>query len=318
MSAGWVAATVRGRCLVRGGLGIGGARELAGLPSWEHARARLTDVVPHRLPEDADRATARRAALATTVWQLRVLAGWLPPSGAPLARLAAGPAEIVALEDHRARLEGTGPAASWTAARPPAPSIALGSLGIAWPRAAATSTPTALRALLARSVWGDPGGTSEAELALALRLSFAARVRHQGGALARSWASGAAAVLVAREQLAFRRPLNPTTARQADRLLGIGWRDPRSVPELAARLPSDARWVLAEVEQDDQLWRSEVAWARRVAGDARPVVAAGRPDRDTVVALLALMLLDLWLTEVAIESAARGAAGREVLDAFAA
>lgn len=316
MSAGWVAATVRGRCLARGGLGIGGARELTDLPSWEQARARLTDVVPHRLPDDADRATARRAALAATVWQLRVLAGWLPPSGAPLARLAAGPAEIVALEDHRARLEGAGPA-SLLPAPPPTP-ISLGSLGIAWPRAAATSTPTALRALLARSVWGDPGGTGEPELALALRLSFAARVRHLGGALARPWASGAAAVLVAREQLAFGRPLNAATARQADRLLGSGWRDPRSVPELAARLPSDARWVLAGVERDDQLWRSEVALVRRVAGDAHPVVAAGRPDRDTVVALLALLLLDLWLTQVAIESAARGAAGREVLDAFAA
>lgn len=317
MSAGWVAATVRGRSLVRGGLGIGGARELTELESWEEARARLTDVVPHRLPDGADRATARRAALAATVWQLRVLAGWLPPSGAPLARLAAGPAEIIALEDHRSRLDG-GPASSLIAPPRPAPPIALGSLGIAWPRAAATSTPTALRALLARSVWGDPGGTSEPELALALRLAFAARVRHLGGALAHPWASGAAAVLVAREQLAFGRTLTPAAARQADGLLGSGWRDPRSVPELAARLPSDARWVLAGVERNHQLWRSEVALVRRVAGDARPVVAAGRPDRDTVVALLALLLVDLWLTEVAIEGAARGAAGREVLDAFAA
>ncbi len=308
MSAGWVAATVRGRSLLRGGLGIGGARELAELP-WEQARHRLTDVIPHRLPDDADRATARRAALDSTVWQLRVLAGWLPPSGAPLARLAAGPAEIAALTDHHARLVGVSRAA------PPA---ALGSLGIAWPRAATTSTPTALRELLARSVWGDPGGTSEAELALALRLAFAGRVRHQGGALARPWASGAAAVLVAREQLAFGRSVNPAAARQADQLLGRGWRDPGSVPAMAARLPMDARWVLAGVEQVDQLWHAEVALVRRVASDARPVVAGGRPGRDTVVALLALLLVDLWLTEVAIESAARGAAGREVLDAFAA
>ncbi len=312
MSAGWVAATLRGRSFLRGGIGIGGARELAEQPSWEWARGRLGDVVPHRLPDDADRATARRAALDSCVWQLRVLAGWLPPSGAPLARLAAAPAEIAALADHRARLEST------SRATPPAAPLALGSLGIAWPRAAATSTPAALRELLARSVWGDPGGTSEAELALALRLAFAARVRQQGGALARPWAAGAAAVVVAREQLVFGRSVNAATARRADLLLGSGWRDPGSVPAMTARLPRDARWVLDGVEDGDQLWQAEVAWVRRVASDARPVVAAGRPDRDTVVALLALLLVDLWLTEVAIESAARGAAGREVLDAFAA
>jgi hypothetical protein len=314
MTAGWVAATVRGASLLRGGLGIGGAMELADLTSWEQARDGLTAVVPNRLPDDADRSTARRAALESSLWQLRVLAGWLPPNGAPLARLAAGPAEIAALEDHRAHMDLTGRPVR----RPASASLALGSLGIAWPRAAATSTPDRLRDLLAQSVWGDPGGTSEAELALALRLSFAARVRHLGGVLAHPWAGGAAAVLVAREQLIFGRTVNPTTARQADHLLGSGWRDPASLTALAAQLPREARWVLAEVEDGDELWRSEVALVRRVAGDARPVVAAGRRDRDTVVALLALLLVDLWLTGVAIESAGRGTAGREVLDAFAA
>ena len=55
-----------------------------------------------------------------------------------------------------------------------------------------------------------------------------------------------------------------------------------------------------------------------MARDAGAVVAAGRRDRDSVVAQLALLLVDLWLVEVAIESAGRGDAGREVLDAFAA
>ncbi|MEZ5094370.1 hypothetical protein [Nocardioides sp.] len=312
MSAGWVAATVRGAALMRGGLGTGGALEVAGLPAWEPALARLADVVPHGMPEGADRAVARRAAMESWLWQLRVLAGWLPPSGAPLARLAAAPAEIAALEEHRAGMERSPRAGS---AHPP---LDLGSLGSVWPRAAVSSTPEQLRTLLATSVWGDPGGTTEAELALALRLGFAGRLRSLGGTLARPWAAGVAALLTTREQLVFGRSVNPASAGRADRLLGHGWREPESMEALAARLPSDARWVLDGIEDVAQLWLGEVALVRRVARDAGAVVAAGRRDRDSVVAQLALLLVDLWLVEVAIESAGRGDAGREVLDAFAA
>ena len=81
---------------------------------------------------------------------------------------------------------------------------------------------------------------------------------------------------------------------------------------------TDGDGLLDGIEDVAQLWLGEVALVRRVARDAGAVVAAGRRDRDSVVAQLALLLVDLWLVEVAIESAGRGDAGREVLDAFAA
>ena len=170
MSAGWVAATTRGGALVQRLVGPDGARDLATTRSWPDAR-RLVAATFYGadLPIDADRSAARRHAVEATSWQLRVLAGWMPPGQSVLARLFAGPMEIANIERRLALLEG----------RDPDPPIGLGSLAVAWPRVASANSPEQVRGALATSVWGDPGGIDRTTIALSLRLGWVRRLASQ-------------------------------------------------------------------------------------------------------------------------------------------
>jgi hypothetical protein len=301
---------MRGRALLRGATGLTRAREIAGATSWQAARDLLDDAVTGPpLPADADRSRARAAAATATIWQLRVLAGWVPPVSSGVVRVAAGPVEIADIEGHVAALAGPD--------RPPRPSVALGSLATAWPRVAASASADAVRDVLRRSVWGDPGGTDPITLALGLRVAWVRRVR-LAVPEARPWALGALAVLVAREHLAFDRRLASTTARDVDRALGHRWSGATTVPELAGRLPPAARWPLVDVAEPDELWRAERTVLHRVVAEAGERAARGRGDRGTVAAILALLLIDLWRVRAAIDLAGRGTDGRDAFDAVAA
>jgi hypothetical protein len=79
MSVGWVAGALRGGALARRRLGDGVA-ELAAKTSLDEALAFLSaSSYGHRLKGDLDIISAQRAIGDTSVWHLRVLAGWLPP-----------------------------------------------------------------------------------------------------------------------------------------------------------------------------------------------------------------------------------------------
>ena len=313
MTAGWVAAAVRGRALLRRSVGRPGALELAGAGSWPEAAStlRATPYGEH-LPERADRAAAHRAAAASTLWQLRVLAGWLPPGATGLTRIAAGPFEIANIELHIDRLLGSAPDRGRLSEALP-----LGSLATAWPRVSAATSIDQVRSALSSSVWGDPGGNDAAMLVFGLRAGWARRLL-RASPLARPWASGMLAMLVARERFVFDRSITEVTGRELDRVLGRGWRTGSTPAEVAARTPESASWSLAGIDDPADLWRSELAIIRRVTTDARPVARTGRYGRDTVVAILALLLVDLWRVEAAIEAAGRGTTGAEVLDAVEA
>ena len=313
MTAGWVAAAVRGRALLRRSVGPSGAHTIAGAGSWpEAARALRATSYGERLPERADRAVAHRAAAESTLWQLRVLAGWLPPGATGLTRIAAGPFEIANIEFHVARLLGSAPDRGRLGEPLP-----LGSLATAWPRVSAAASIDQVRSTLSSSVWGDPGGNGPATLVLGLRVGWARRML-RASPLARPWASGMLAMLVARERLLFDRPIAEVTGRELDRVLGRGWRSASTPAEVAARTPDSASWSLTGIDDPADLWRSELAIIRRVVADARPVARTERYGRDTVVAVLALLLVDLWWVGAAIEAAGRGATGTEVLDAVVA
>ncbi len=313
MTAGWVASTVRGRALLRRSVGVEGVRAIADADTWQEARTKLRSTpYGERVSETADRSEAHHHAAATTLWHLRVLAGWLPPDATVLTRLAAGPFEMANIERHVAGLTGTVP----DRGRSDGP-YALGSLAAAWPRIATATSGQQVRAALSGSVWGDPGGTDEAALALGVRVGWARRLLH-ASPIARPWASGMLTVLAARDRFAFERPIAEVTGREFDRALGHGWRSASTLAELATRVPDSASWVLGGIEVPAGLWRAELAIIRRVAADAEPLARSGRYGRDTMVAVLALLLVDLWRMGAAIEAAGRGATGREVFDAVAA
>jgi hypothetical protein len=306
MTAGWVAAATRGRALVRHRTGPGSGRSIAGA-DWDAAPTVLAGTVHgRRLPPDADRDTARRAAMAATLWQLRVLAGWLPPGQGGLARLFAAPLELANIEGHLSALTG---------GRPERP-LTLGSLAVAWPRVAATDTPQRFRAVLARSVWGDPGGTDPAAVALGLRLGLARRLAARPGPTGR-WATGGAAVLVARERFGFGRPLTDESGRVADALIGRRWRRAASLSTLVGSLPPSGAWPFIGVDDPDQLWRAEVELARTVEREAGVAASSGRARPATVIGAMALLLVDLRRVVAAIDLAGLGPDAVEVLDAVA-
>ncbi len=307
MSIGWVAATTRGRALLHRSIGAEGARAIATATTWPDARNRLvTTMYGAGSARDADRATARREAAAATTWQLRVLSGWLPLEGARLARLAVAPVEIANIEHHLARLAGS-----------PAPKpIALGTLGTAWPRISSTTSPDQVRSMLARSAWGDSGGSARTAIRLGLRVAWARRVVDVAPD-ARLWGHGAIASLIARERFVFDRDVNDITGHAIDQLVGRRWRRATTVPDLADRLPGSASWALSGITTADDLWRSEIAIVQRVARDADRIAASGRHRSNTVAAIMALLLVDLWRVTSSIEAAGRGPVGVEVVDAVA-
>ncbi|MDH4171491.1 MAG: V-type ATPase subunit [Acidimicrobiia bacterium] len=307
MSAGWVAATTRGRALVRRLVGPDGARELATTESWPEARRALSATFYGAdLPADADRPAAGRRAVEATTWQLRVLAGWLPPGQSVLARLFAGPFEIANIERRLALLEG----------RHPDPPIRLGSLAVAWPHVSSATSSEQVRGALATSVWGDPGGTDRTTIALGLRLAWVRRLASQVPEAA-GWSKGGAAVLVAREQFAFGRSIGKATGRVVDGLLGRHWRDASSVSSFVDQLPKSASWPLMDVDDASGLWRAEIAIGRRVSDDARRHASSGRYDKTAVAGVMALLLVDLWRLLGAIEVAGRTPVPEEFFDAVA-
>ncbi len=308
MTAGWVAASTRGRALLTRTIGGDVARSIATAESWPSARDHLRNTVyGTELASTADRRAARRAAATATAWQLRVLAGWLPPASSGLVRAFAAPMEIDNIEAHVAQLA--------TAATAPPP-IPLGTLGVAWAAVAKQRSAEKVRVMLARSAWGDPGGADRATIALGLHVAWARRLARQAP-VAATWARGGAALLVAREQFAFDRAIPEVTGRELDRLLGTAWRDASTTLELTERLPKSTRWIFADVDSADDLWLSEITLVRRVTTDSRRVATAARNGRDTVAAIMALLLVDLWRVDAAIEAAGRTPLVREVFDAVA-
>ncbi len=307
MTAGWVAASTRGGALVRRLVGPDGAREIAGADSWHDARNQLaTTFYGTELEPGADRRVARHEAITATVWQLRVLAGWLPVGGSGVARLFAAPLEIGNIEHHLAAMSS--PSASVA--------VPLGSLAVAWPRIATTSTAEEIQHVLTRSAWGDPGGLDPVALAVGLRVAWARRLV-RGLPVASEWARGGLAVLVAREIFAFRRQLAPVTGRAVDQLLGRHWRRAASLSELTDRLPASAAWALEGISEPQDLWRAEAFVAQQIASDAAALVATRRPTQNVVAALMALLLLDLRRVTAAIEIAGRGPNPVEAFDAVA-
>ena len=195
MSAGWVAGGVRAQAMSRRRLGEQGARDLAATADLPTAVDRLvTSPYGHDVRRGMDLRTAQHAITRTYLWNLRVLAGWLPRPGVELVRLLAGWAELANLERLVAAMRaGTGVAPANDPMRP----YALGALSTVWPRAASVADRAALREVLAASPWGDPGPGDDRAVVQVLRLTWAARVA-TGVPAARTWARGAEPIRPAR------------------------------------------------------------------------------------------------------------------------
>ncbi|MGW0886041.1 hypothetical protein [Streptomyces sp. NPDC002671] len=303
MSAGWVAGAVRARALADRYPGAVGAREIAACATFDEALHRLagTPYVKYAratagLPE------AQRAVSATLLWHLRVLAGWLPRNGARLlVPLAAG-------------FEVANVASRLTAPDVPEP-YRLGALETAWRRLEQTGTPAELRAALAASPWGDPGGDTPWAVVTGMRMA-AARRTAVAVPQARDWAVARAALLTARELFVHGRSLPEPARRDAARLLGTQAPAAASYQEFHERLPVAARRILVDVEGPDGLWRAETRWWRMLRDDGAAMLHNSRYGPRVVVGAVAALSVDAWRVRAALESAARGGRLGEAFDAL--
>ncbi|WP_225728965.1 MULTISPECIES: V-type ATPase subunit [unclassified Nocardia] len=305
MSAGWVAGNVRAVALSNRCLGAARARELAASGSLTAAQRYLADG-PYRRGIDvgASLADTEDAIAATALWQLRVLAGWQPRPGARMIRTLAGGFELANIRTLAAALDGR-----ITESRP----FELGALAIAWNRLRDSASTTSLRAALRQTPWGDPGGDSAADIAVGTALTWANRVVTQVPAAVR-WASGGAALLVARHRLLESRTLTEPGARQAVRLLGSAAVTAADLTAFTAALPVAARWALIGTTSIDELWRAEFRWWSTVARDGAELLHANHFGAAKPVGAVAVLGADAWRVRAALHFAAAGAPATEAYD----
>jgi hypothetical protein len=306
MTAAWVAGSVRSRALALRRIGRTDARELAACPTLPEALTRLAarGSVPSISPE-LSLESAQRAVAETLLWHVRILAGWLPRSGAELLRVLAGWFEVANVDESIRRLAG----------KSTEPPFALGALASAQPRLAGASTPEDIRRILATSVWGDPGDAGAASIGWGMRLSWAERLVARVP-VAREWATAAVALAVARQRFLTVEPLPAGSARPIERLLGPAAAVAAELPEFRRLLPVPARWALADMERATDVWRAEARWWRRVESDGFSLMRQPRPGPEPVIGAVAVLTVDAWRVRAALDCAARGGT-REAFDAIA-
>jgi hypothetical protein len=305
IGASWVAGSVRARLLTRHCLGPDGARDVAATGSLEAACARLAGSSGNRSALDCSSAAAAQHAIwATVVWDLRVLAGWLPGSGVAVVRDFAGFFEIDNLEAQLAFLaDGVGPPAAFE----------LGSLGTVWTRARAATSVGELRAILTASPWRDPGTQDRAQILARLRFEWARRLGEIDEAGA--WGAAAAALVVARslsEGAVLLGDLDRRAAVLGRRALGAS-----TLQKFVEALPDSARWVFDGLDGPEDLWRAETAWWRRLDHDGERLLRGALPGPRIVVGAVARRMADAWRTCAALDIASRGASALELVDVLA-
>jgi hypothetical protein len=259
MSAGWVAGTVRARALLDRRIGAEGVRRLAAQPSLDAALAQLRGTAyRHFLPEAAEALRAERAVDEATLWNLRVLAGWLPREGTAALRVLVAPFEIRNLADRLRVLRGE---------VAPAP-YRLGPLATTGEGALAAVSVGDLRRRLASSPWGEPGTGDAAGIVDYLQLSAACRL---GGLhpRTRAWGAGAAALTLARQRFLLGRRLTATGLVRLRPLLGAAALAATDWDGYVSALPRPtADWVLCDVGGPKRLWLAEQFWWKRVEQEA--------------------------------------------------
>ncbi|MES9605236.1 hypothetical protein [Actinomadura sp. NPDC000929] len=307
MSAGYVAGQVRARALARNALGPARVRAIARAGSLAEALASLA-ATPYgrRLPAGPTLDAAQHAVAESLLWDLRVLAGWLPPRGVIALRALAGWFEIAGIDGLLQRLEG----------RPAEEPYALGALATAWPALADAPDAGAVRERLAATPWGDPGEADPYDIRLFLRLSWASRVSGLG-THAGAWAAGAAAVLVAGERFGDGRVLPEAALVRARRLLGGAAVEAPDIPAMADRLPRGVHWALEGIDDPADLWQAETRCWRRLEQDGGALLRGSAFGLGPVVGAVAVMAADVRRVRAALETAALGGGPVEAYDEVA-
>ena len=307
MSAAWVAGSVRARALARRLIGREAARELASRGSLGEALQVLA-ATPYgaNVRPEQPLAAAQREIASTVLWELRVLAGWLPSEGVRLLRILGAWFEVANVDELVQTIAG----------RPADTEFDLGALATAWPRLRQAASNAELRAALAASPWHDPGGQTPYAVRLGMRARWAVRAAALGDPV-QTWAAGAVALLVAGDRFAVGRSVDPAVLGGSLSLVGPAAIRAGTLAELASALPPRARWVLAGITSPADLWRAEATWVARVEQDGLRLLRTSSLDRGVVLGAVAVMACEAWRIRAALEIAARGGTPLEAYDELA-
>ncbi len=309
MIGDWTAASVRARGLAARRLGRAAGRALARSESLSAALAALTHTpYDHDLRTGMNVAAAERAVSSTLLWHLRVLAGWAPSAGHDRVRVLAAAFEIANILGKLAQFDG----------RPVVAPYELGAFATAWPHVARASNVQEVRAVLATSVWGDPGGADMPTIGAALTVAWVRRVTF-GVPEAANWARMFGGLLLAR-MIASGTP--PAAGSANDRnvrmVIGERWTATTRLADLPSLLRGSASRALDVADVSDTLWRAEARAWKLLEMDALRLARGWNPGPKAVVAAAALLAVDAWRVRAALELAARGGrASDEVLDVVA-
>lgn len=310
MSISWVAASVRAHAMRRRRAGDVVVRATASSPDLGTAIGVMA-ASPYSsgLQLGMSLTEAQRAVTATVVWNLRVLAGWLPRDGVTMLRLLCGPLEISNVEERLGEMAGGGPAVVYR----------LGSLGTAWNRLSRATTSSEIADILASSPWGDPGGDSPRDLLLSMRTALVARATLSRPSVQR-WAEGAGALLLARERFLGQQEhagLPQAAEVNLSRALGPSALAGGTLVDLRARLPAEASWALENVSSPEDLWRAEARWWAVLDEEGRHLTKGSTAGPEKVLGAVALMAADAWRLRAALGLAARGGGRLEAAGALA-
>ncbi len=306
MSAQWVAGNVRARALLNRRLGVGRARALAAMNSLTDAQHALAataygrDITVGESALDTD-----HAVCAALLWHLRVLAGWQPPQGARAIRALAAGFEASNIATLARRLAGM----------PSRPPFTLGALSTAWKLLSVASSPAQLQNTLARTMWGDPGSQSPADIALAAQIGWAVRVADVVPE-ARDWAYAWIVLSVTRRRLVEQRELPGPVLMRARSMLGAA-AAATDLASLTSSLPMRFRWLFDGITETSGLWSADARWWSRVEADGLAMLGHSQFARDRTIGAVAVLAADAWRCRAALALASRGGGPMDVYDVVA-
>ncbi|HEU4947153.1 MAG TPA: hypothetical protein VFT31_08375 [Kribbella sp.] len=307
MARGWVAATVRAKAMARRRIGAGAARRIAMAPSLSDGLGLLAGTAYEKAAATGTSLReAERLIGEAELWELRVLAGWVPGSAVGLARALGARYERANIEAHARALEEGAPQYLFQ----------LGSLALSWPRLAATTSQESLRNALASSPWGDPGAADPETLHDVLTLRWLRMVAAEAPT-AMLWAAGAAVLVAARLVLVVGAAPTEGTIHASAPLIGTDWLKSSSVAALRKAVPSAGRWALEGVGDPADLWRAEARLAARIESDGFRLLRRGTPGPEPFLGSVAVLAVDGWRLRAALGDAALGAGPGEVFDVVA-
>lgn len=305
MKADWVAASVRARSMAQRRIGAGSSRALAAEPTIAAALATLDQSsYAERLIGASNLAAAERAISESVLWQLRVLAGWLPASGTALARAAAATFEVENIVARAHQLTG-----GTTAPEP----YKLGALATAWPRLGRAGTIEELTTMLRTSAWGEVGDGSPGPLRAALRVAWMRRLAAVAPT-ALPWCGAVCVLTAARSLTDDGATAAPQLLHLLRPVLGRAWEGARSIPEFRAALPPSLQKVVRGIATPMELWRVEVRVNAEAEKDGFRLLRGSLPGPDAVLGAFVVLSMDAWRVRAALAAAAAGAGSSEVLD----